>query len=287
MKPFLLMLLISSLCFSQERLVKGIVQDESGPLPGATIVIKGSTIGTTSNFDGEFEILVPHPFTVLTISFVGMATTEINIDKSKTDKFGNIIVLLEGTICYLGPHYIALSYYGGLKNSNLGFQIELMDPFPKITRFTSQIIFGFQKKKENTQVNLEINLPYVFRINFQRFKLSSKFNHIKIARKTDFRSYLISTGTHFNLFNKYYSEASFGLGHSTLNKDKNMGLSIDFSQTLPLNFELKMKSTFWMNYWQYESAVSWGFDNFRLFYHFNTLKNYSEHNIGIGFRFHT
>lgn len=36
--------------------IKGIVSDELGPLPGASVIVKGTTIGTYCDFDGNFEI---------------------------------------------------------------------------------------------------------------------------------------------------------------------------------------------------------------------------------------
>ncbi len=56
--------------------VKGTVIDkeDSGPLPGAAILIKGTTHGTTSDMDGTFELEVNQPDAILVISFVGYET---------------------------------------------------------------------------------------------------------------------------------------------------------------------------------------------------------------------
>jgi len=64
----------------QERLLKGIITDETGPLPGANIMLKGTNIGATTNFDGEFEF--PKPLKegdVLVVSFLGYKTKEVII----------------------------------------------------------------------------------------------------------------------------------------------------------------------------------------------------------------
>lgn len=71
----------SSILFSiygqaQNVTVKGKVFDEGGlSVPGATILIKGTTKGTTSDFDGNFEIKAPGNG-VLTISFIGYNTVQ-------------------------------------------------------------------------------------------------------------------------------------------------------------------------------------------------------------------
>jgi TonB-linked SusC/RagA family outer membrane protein len=66
--------LYSSFAFAQ---VKGVVTDESGlPLPGVSILIKGTQNGTQSNMDGQFEIDAKDGQT-LVFSFVGMAPKEV------------------------------------------------------------------------------------------------------------------------------------------------------------------------------------------------------------------
>lgn len=63
--------------------VSGIVTDESGaPLPGTSIVEKGSSNGTQTDFDGNYSIKVASKNGVLIFSFVGMETQEYTIPKS-------------------------------------------------------------------------------------------------------------------------------------------------------------------------------------------------------------
>lgn len=64
----------------QERVVKGTILDEnSQPLPGATIVVEGTIIGTTSDFDGNYSISVPESASHLSISFIGYETQTVAI----------------------------------------------------------------------------------------------------------------------------------------------------------------------------------------------------------------
>uniref|UniRef100_UPI003217FC9D SusC/RagA family TonB-linked outer membrane protein n=1 Tax=uncultured Draconibacterium sp. TaxID=1573823 RepID=UPI003217FC9D len=61
--------------------INGKVTDSEGlPLPGASIVIKGTTTGVTSDIDGNFTLDVPVGTKVLVFSFVGMKTQEISVD---------------------------------------------------------------------------------------------------------------------------------------------------------------------------------------------------------------
>jgi iron complex outermembrane receptor protein len=58
--------------------VSGTVTDESGnPIPGATIILKGTTNGTITDMDGRFTLEVSGSNPVLVVSFVGMKTEEV------------------------------------------------------------------------------------------------------------------------------------------------------------------------------------------------------------------
>ncbi|MEQ3500732.1 von Willebrand factor type A domain-containing protein [Tenacibaculum sp. SSH1-16] len=81
-KLFYVMLLLSSIALTaQQRTITGIVSDESGPLPGVTIVVKGTTIGTETDFDGKYSISATQG-DVLAFSFVGMKTEMKTVGKS-------------------------------------------------------------------------------------------------------------------------------------------------------------------------------------------------------------
>lgn len=68
--------------------VKGTVTDGTAdPLIGATIKVKGNaSLGTVTDFDGNFQLNVPSESSVLLISYVGMTTKEIKIGKQRSFK---------------------------------------------------------------------------------------------------------------------------------------------------------------------------------------------------------
>ncbi|WP_281322702.1 SusC/RagA family TonB-linked outer membrane protein [Flavobacterium aestivum] len=72
----LLVVLVAQLTFAQERSVSGIVSDNAGmPLPGVSVLIKGTKNGTQSDFDGKYTIKAA-PSDILVFSYVGMKSTE-------------------------------------------------------------------------------------------------------------------------------------------------------------------------------------------------------------------
>ncbi len=67
-----------SVAFGQ-RTVTGNVSDSSEPLIGATVMVKGTTTGTVTDIDGNFEINVPAGANELTISYTGFTAKTVSI----------------------------------------------------------------------------------------------------------------------------------------------------------------------------------------------------------------
>lgn len=65
-------------------MVTGMVKDQQGePLPGVTVIVKGSTVGTATTAEGKFELRVKEKNVMLVFSFVGMKTKEMMTDGDK------------------------------------------------------------------------------------------------------------------------------------------------------------------------------------------------------------
>lgn len=100
----LLLALVVQISFAQERTISGTVSDESGPLPGVSVLKKGTTSGTETDFDGNYSIKAKTG-DVLVFSFVGMKTAERVVGSSnnisltlETDNFlEEVIVVGYGT----------------------------------------------------------------------------------------------------------------------------------------------------------------------------------------------
>ena len=78
---FLFSFLISVGVFAQT--ISGVVQSEDGPLPGATVQVKGTNTGTSTDFDGNFTISASQG-DVLIISYVGFNPQEITVGQEDT-----------------------------------------------------------------------------------------------------------------------------------------------------------------------------------------------------------
>ena len=93
--------------------ITGTVTDENGdPLPGASILEKGTTNGTTSDVNGNFSMSVAGPNSVLVLSFIGYTTQEIPVGNKTT-----INVRLEPDMRTLNE--VVVVGYGTVKKSDL------------------------------------------------------------------------------------------------------------------------------------------------------------------------
>ena len=79
----LLLALVVQISFAQEKTVSGTVSEESGVLPGVSILIKGTTSGTETDFDGKYSIKAKTG-DVLSFSYIGYKTVEKTVGASST-----------------------------------------------------------------------------------------------------------------------------------------------------------------------------------------------------------
>jgi TonB-linked SusC/RagA family outer membrane protein len=97
----------------QQKEITGKVTDSDGlPLPGVSVIVKGTTIGTVTNADGEFLLNIPIDAKVLQVSFVGMITQEISVEGRAT-----FAVVMEEDV--VGIEEVVAVGYGTQKKANL------------------------------------------------------------------------------------------------------------------------------------------------------------------------
>jgi len=93
--------------WGQNITITGTVIDKTDnfPIPGASVVAKGTLLGTSTDFDGMFSLSIPDTLHVLTVSFIGMKSQEINIATQQ-----EIFVALEPDVVGLEEITISVPY---------------------------------------------------------------------------------------------------------------------------------------------------------------------------------
>ena len=100
--------------------ISGKVIDQSGiPIPGASVVVKGTTIGVSTSNDGNFSLSLPSDAKVLVFSFVGMKTQEFTIDGKTTIN----VTLADDAI---GIEDVVIVGYGTQKKVNLTGAVDVV-----------------------------------------------------------------------------------------------------------------------------------------------------------------
>lgn len=115
----LMFLIASASAFAQSRVVTGTVSstEDGMGIPGATIMVKGTTIGTATDIYGDFSLNVPSDESVLVFSFVGMIKQEIVVGNRS-----QILVELKTDINTLGE-VIVSGLAAGTPEKKLSFSI--------------------------------------------------------------------------------------------------------------------------------------------------------------------
>ncbi|WP_047415807.1 SusC/RagA family TonB-linked outer membrane protein [Cellulophaga sp. Hel_I_12] len=122
MKKSLLLLTALFLCaYGMAQNVTGSVKDQNGaPLPGVTVLIKGTTTGATTDFDGNFSIAASEG-DILKFSYLGMKTKEVSVTASKS-----INVVLEEDASALDE--VVVTAFGiEKKQKSLGYSVTQID----------------------------------------------------------------------------------------------------------------------------------------------------------------
>jgi len=97
----------------ERKTVYGTVTDKSGqPLPGVSVIVKGTTTGMITNNDGKFTLTIPADATTLVFSFVGMKHQEVPV----AGKTSFVVVMEEETI---GVEEVVVVGYGTVKKSDI------------------------------------------------------------------------------------------------------------------------------------------------------------------------
>ncbi len=97
---------------AQSREVSGVVTsaDDGLSIPGVSVIVKGTTMGTTTDFDGNYSLNIPDDGKILIFSFVGMKTKEVVISSSKI----NVVMASES----IGMDEVMVVAYGVAKKSS-------------------------------------------------------------------------------------------------------------------------------------------------------------------------
>ena len=115
MRKLLFLLMVFAISVSNamaQKTVTGKVTADGSPLPGVTVILKGTTNGTVTNPDGVYTLTVPQNATTLVFTFIGMKSQEVQIGNQST-----IDVAMVADV--IGLEEVVAVGYGTMKKSDL------------------------------------------------------------------------------------------------------------------------------------------------------------------------
>jgi len=190
------------------KTVSGIVSDASGALPGVSVLIKGTTIGTETDFDGHYSITIPENATVLSYSYLGYTDVERNINSS------NMNVQMREDANVLDEVVVTAM---GIKRDrkSLGFaQQTIKSKELKRSRETDNYAIPTKQVINQTTVNFEIAAPYSLKssnknytVGMKTYELNVDYQYYSIP-KIDKNAFLIAYANNWEKLNLLEGEAS-------------------------------------------------------------------------------
>jgi TonB-linked SusC/RagA family outer membrane protein len=141
------------LCAVAQTTIKGTVTDgvKGDRLPGVSIVVKGTTRGTTSNSDGSYALALPTPDATLIFSFVGYQTVERKVNGQTSLDVGMQEQKALDEVVVVG--------YGTVKKSDLTGSVAVVKTDDLLKTIPTSINQGLQGQVAGVSVNRSDGAP--------------------------------------------------------------------------------------------------------------------------------
>ncbi|MDW7693814.1 mucoidy inhibitor MuiA family protein [Flammeovirgaceae bacterium SG7u.132] len=187
--------------------VSGIVRHEDGgPLPGVTVVVNGSTVGTTTNIDGKYTLSLPNNASELVFSYIGYQTETLPIGSS------NINLTMSPDMVALDE--VVVTGYGTRSRKAKGRNTAAGAAAPTMKSVRGQSSVPLAQVENQTTVDFEIKMPYSvksdnksYSVDMEVYSLSATFQYYCVP-KIDKDAFLIANIVDWEKYNLLEGEAN-------------------------------------------------------------------------------
>lgn len=188
---------------SSIRNVRGtVISEEDGkPIPGVNVVVKGTTIGTVTDVNGNYSLTLPNNASTLVFSFIGLVPQEVAISKP------DISVRMQNDVTQLSE--VVVTAYGverQLQGKVAGVQIRGASSIAKAVPTT--VI------ENQTTVEIEVATPYSIKSNGEKLQVDLKRHQIEAiyeyyaVPKLDKDAFLVAQIVNWDQYNLLEGEAN-------------------------------------------------------------------------------
>ncbi|WP_165731836.1 mucoidy inhibitor MuiA family protein [Polaribacter sp. 20A6] len=187
--------------------VSGVVLDQNNdPLPGATVLIKGTTIGTSTDFDGKYSITIPNNESSLVFSYLGF------ISQTKPIQSEVLNIMLEEDSATL-DEVVVIGYGTSRKSKSITKALQGTVSGVNIRGASSLPVPTVQTENQTT-VNFEIKTPYTIKsdnksysVDIDTYNLSAFYQYYAVP-KIDKDAFLIANISNWEQYNLLEGEAN-------------------------------------------------------------------------------
>ncbi|MEH6704842.1 MAG: mucoidy inhibitor MuiA family protein [Galbibacter orientalis] len=221
--------------------VSGLILDEeNSPLPGAYVILQGTTIGTTTNFDGKYSLSVPNENQNLEISYIGYLTKIVPVNSS------NINIKMEPESASL-DEVVVVGY--GKKQSEASNKDIINQLSGKVAGISTNNTMPKTFTKRNQSTTFNIDTPYSIPSNNKNNiveminnEIPANFHYFSIP-KVEESAFLIAEITDWEKYNLLNGEANIFFENTFVGKtileldSQNDTLSISFGKDQNINIK--------------------------------------------------
>jgi len=195
-----------SISSAQVRTVKGTVISEEGePLPGVNVVVKGTTVGTVTDGQGNYSLTLPNDASTLNFSFIGMKTEDVPINRP------DINLQLKSDVAHLQE--VVVSAYSGNPDVGYGNMAGRVRGISTMRRSDYKDLITTVKENQTT-VEIEVATPYSIKSNGDKLQVELKKHDIEALYeyyaipKLDKDAFLVAKVIHWDQYNLLEGEAN-------------------------------------------------------------------------------
>ncbi len=186
--------------------IKGKVVDENQePIPGVNVIVKGSTIGASTDFDGNYSITIPNKSSELEYSFIGFETQTLSITSSTIN-----VYLKEDSQAL---EEVVVTGYGRKKQNSLSNDLEGKVAGLQIRGASSLQIPSEQVVKQTT-VDFKIEIPFTvksdnknYSVDMVNYNLPAEYRYFCVP-KINKDAFLIANISDWEKYNLLEGEAN-------------------------------------------------------------------------------
>ncbi len=186
-----------------------VVDSNEQPLPGAIVVVEGTTIKTVTDLDGNYSITIPNNSSMLTFSFIGY--------NSKTLPISNSVMNIALNESEMGLQEVVVTGYGSKKKVSEALQGRIAGLETKESvkiRGTNSLAIPTAQVENQTTVDFEINTPYTIKSDNKNYTVDMEFYDLPAfyqyycVPKVDKDAFLIANIVDWEKYNLLEGEAN-------------------------------------------------------------------------------